>query len=233
MFAAASAPARARADEAIPEKARRLAARGREFHDQRDYERALAAFKEAYVLAPTPGLLFNLAQAYRLHGNCDDAAVLYRRYIASRPAGDERAIAEVHLATVKRCTLLRQLNLPLDGKLADMQPAPIDATARLLAPRPIRAVRFQQVGVASMIGGGTVLASAAYFGVRAYDAALDGDRTSADDAATTAKWLAITGGAVAVTGLTLFLVGRYQERVPAVSVAPVSSGGQVRLGWAF
>lgn len=233
MFAAASAPARARADEAIPEKARRLAARGRELHEQRDYERALAAFKEAYVLAPTPGLLFNLAQAYRLHGNCDDAAVLYRRYIASRPAGDERTIAQVHLAAVTRCMQLRQRNLPLDGELASLPMPPADQTAELFTPPSPRPRRFRQIGVAAMVGGGAALAGAAYLGVRAYDSAIDGDRDHAARTATAATWFGISGGAVAITGLTLFLIGRHSERPAAVTIAPAGSGGKIQLRWAF
>src|SRR5690606_28579845 len=88
-------------------------------HDRGDYARAIAAFKEAYVLAPSPGLLFNLAQAYRLRGNCDDAALMYRRYIAAAPrSADERALAEAHLATVVRCVQKRNLNLPPDEAMA-------------------------------------------------------------------------------------------------------------------
>src|SRR5688572_11504167 len=99
-----AAPA-ARADDEfpIPVKARDLAAKGRTAHDQGDYTRAIAAFKEAYVMAPAPALLFNLAQAYRLQGNCDDAALMYRRYISSRPAPEGRALAEEHLQTMERC----------------------------------------------------------------------------------------------------------------------------------
>src|SRR5262249_1560300 len=103
---AAAPPARAeemlRPDQ-IPEKARVLAEGGRHYHDAGDYEQAIAAFKEAYVLAPSPGLLFNLAQAYRLAGQCDDAAWMYRRYLDASPAADRRAIAENHLAIVEKC----------------------------------------------------------------------------------------------------------------------------------
>ena len=52
---------------------------------RRLHEAAVAAFKEAYVLAPSPGLLFNIAQAYRLAGNCDDAAWMYRRFLDTNP----------------------------------------------------------------------------------------------------------------------------------------------------
>lgn len=92
----------------IPAKARTLAERGRAYHDAGDYDSAISAFKEAYVMAPSPGLLFNLAQAYRLRGNCDDATLMYRRYLDARPPPDERALAESHLATVEQCVRERQ-----------------------------------------------------------------------------------------------------------------------------
>src|SRR5258706_6885134 len=83
--------------EKIPAKARELASRGRAFHDAGDYAAAVDAYKEAYVLAPSPGLLFNIAQAYRLAGNCDEAAWMYRRYLDTNPTGPDKTLAEQHL----------------------------------------------------------------------------------------------------------------------------------------
>ena len=83
----------ARADDEVPAKARALAERGRADHDRGDYGAAIAEFTEAYALAPSPALLFNLAQAYRLAGRCDDAALMYRRYLTGDPApGRPRAL---------------------------------------------------------------------------------------------------------------------------------------------
>jgi len=108
LAAFALAPGFAYADEptrpsVIPQKARLLAERGRALHDAGDYGNAIIAFKEAYVIAPSSGLLFNLAQAYRLQGNCDDAALMYRRYLDTAPSRDGRALAVGHLVTVERC----------------------------------------------------------------------------------------------------------------------------------
>src|SRR5688500_20306234 len=118
-----AAPA-ARADDGIPPKARDLAQKGRSAHDQGDYARAIAAFKEAYVIAPSPGLLFNLAQAYRLQGNCDDAVLMYRRYLSTGPSSEARTVAEAHLATVERCVQKRALNIPLDESMAYLKVPP-------------------------------------------------------------------------------------------------------------
>ena len=113
----AAAPA-ARADNAlrperIPNKARELAEKGRTLHNAGDYSGAVAAFKEAYVLAPSPGLLFNIAQSYRLAGNCDESAWMYRRFLDTNPVGEHRSLAETHLAAVERCCSARSRLVPV------------------------------------------------------------------------------------------------------------------------
>jgi tetratricopeptide (TPR) repeat protein len=96
-------PALAVAEPAVPAQARALAERGRIAHDRGDYPAAIAAFTEAYALAPSPALLFDLAQAYRLAGRCADAAVMYRRYLANDPDPEARALAETQLEAVEHC----------------------------------------------------------------------------------------------------------------------------------
>src|SRR5664279_1293069 len=88
---------------AIPEKARFLADRGRQLQRDGKFADALEAYKAAYVLAPSPGLLFNLAQAYRLNGNCDDAAWMYRRFLDTDPSDDLRDLVNDHLAKLQTC----------------------------------------------------------------------------------------------------------------------------------
>src|SRR5262245_45728658 len=88
----------------VPNKARVLADKGRAAHQAGDYDEAIAAFKEAYVLAPSSGLLFNIAQSYRLAGNCDEASWMYRRFLDTSPTGMRRRLAEQHLATVEKCS---------------------------------------------------------------------------------------------------------------------------------
>jgi hypothetical protein len=240
--------------EPVPIKARRLAEIGREAHQRGDYGRAIVAFKEAYVLAPSPGLLFNLAQAYRLQGNCDDAALMYRRYIAAaRPWGEERALAEGHLATVVRCVQKRNLNLPADQTLASISmPLPGGPDSLLVTKRAPedrsggKALRV--TGLSVTIGGGVALAAATYFGVRAYRDSEEAERRYAEGASwqevapihqrgeraeRTAKWLGIGGGIGAAAGVTLYLLGRRAEHASHVTVAPATGGARVAFSWAF
>jgi tetratricopeptide (TPR) repeat protein len=253
----AAAPMPAHAGEPVPEKARKLAERGRELHQRGDYARAILAFKEAYVLAPSTGLLFNLAQAYRLQGSCDDAALMYRRYIAAVPASakEERALAEAHLATVTRCMERRTLNLPPDGAMAQV-PAPppqsgvdglfVDAPAP--PPERPRGQLMRKAGLGAAIGGGVALSVAGFYALRALGAASDVERLYAEGgswkdiqpvhergerAESTAKWLSIGGGITAAAGVTLFIVGRRAERTSPITIAPARGGAQVGVSWTF
>jgi hypothetical protein len=68
-----------------------------------EYATAIQWFDAAYQLAPLPGLLYNLAQAHRLSGDCARALVLYRRYLATNPVGTNRARAESRVSDMERC----------------------------------------------------------------------------------------------------------------------------------
>lgn len=67
------------------EKARRLFDQGQTFYSLGEYDRAIASFREAYELSSAPGLLFNLAQAHRLNGECRRALELYRHFVRLAP----------------------------------------------------------------------------------------------------------------------------------------------------
>ncbi len=189
----ATAPA-AHADNAlrpqqIPNKARELAEKGRRHHEAGDYSAAIAAFKEAYVLAPSPTLLFNIAQSYRLAGDCDEAAWMYRRFLDTNPSGKQRDLAQQHLSVVEKCGTggLRITVVPpasVDTKLPE---ASAKRTGEDLARAATgdtgrdrrtgrdavyaRGAKYKRIGLYTMIGGGAALAGAALFGLDAVDAA--------------------------------------------------------------
>jgi hypothetical protein len=70
-----------------------------------EYEPAIESFKAAYALAPAPGLLFNIAQAYRLagKGHCLDAVRTYRSYLDASPSASNRDKVEAHLKSLEAC----------------------------------------------------------------------------------------------------------------------------------
>jgi tetratricopeptide (TPR) repeat protein len=250
----ASAPLAARGDQsasAIPTKARTLADRGRAFHDAGDYPSAIAAFTQAYVIAPSPALLFNLAQAYRLQGNCDDAALMYQRYLATNPDPEQRALAELHLANVERCLHKLALHIPVETASGRVIAAPPPPEALVVTTRvPVASHRAQiekDVGIGLAIGGGVSVAIAAYYAVQAHDAANDvaaayaqggkwkdiapSDARGQSDARA-AKLFGVGGAVGLAGGLVTYLIGRHDEQ-PPVMVATTRHSLALGVRWAF
>jgi hypothetical protein len=85
-------------------KERYEAGRGTGEEARQQLEGALDALALAYRLAPAPWLLFNLAQVKSRLGACGEATELYRRFLASNPAANERANAEQALKLLGTCT---------------------------------------------------------------------------------------------------------------------------------
>jgi hypothetical protein len=235
--------------ERIPNKARQLAAKGRAAHTAGDYTTAVEAFKEAYVLAPSAGLLFNIAQAYRLAGNCDDAAWMYRRFLDTNPTDDERSLAENQLAAVKKCGS-GGLRVTLNKPRRDTASVP-EVPALVLDDVPTpddRGARYKRIGIGTAVGGGALLAGAALFAYDAHDASKQvaaiykrggtWDDIKDIDArgqrnATIATALGIGGGAAVVSGAVLYAIGRRFENAQRMTVTPRAHGAQVTMSWDF
>ena len=60
--------------------AKQMYAEGKRYYDIGDYPRAIDTWKRAYLVANAPMLLFNIAQAYRLAGDCTEALRLGPKY---------------------------------------------------------------------------------------------------------------------------------------------------------
>ncbi len=238
------------AADSVPNKARTLADRGRVAHDSRDYAGAIAAFTEAYALAPAPGLLFNLAQAYRLRGNCDDAALMYRRFLATNPPDDARLLAESHLSTVERC---QARSTAIDPRLAVRAvpaalPRSMSASIRKRDQPTTHRRSAQTAGLGLAIGGGAALLVAGYYGLEARDASNDVERRYAagekwktlaardaegDRAASIAKVTLGIGAAAAVAAAAALVIDHRMQRSKSLHVEPVSGGARVNVRWRF
>jgi tetratricopeptide (TPR) repeat protein len=78
-------------------EARRHFLQGRELLDAGSYAEAIAEFETALSLKPSPELLFNIAQAYRLKGDAKQALETYKRFIEISPKGPIADEARGHI----------------------------------------------------------------------------------------------------------------------------------------
>ena len=102
VFAAGRASAQSPAPD-TKEKARLLHEAGLAEYQAGRYGHAVDAFRQAYKLVPAPGILFNLAQAYRLRGDCKSARRSYKKFLKVSTDPAQTELAKEHLATLTRC----------------------------------------------------------------------------------------------------------------------------------
>ncbi|MHB8416747.1 MAG: tetratricopeptide repeat protein [Myxococcales bacterium] len=119
----ASASARHEAD--------RLGAQARADRLAGAYRPALGEASRAYKLFPRPLFLFEMAEDHRGLGEWADALAYYERFLATRPAGGNRAIAKKHLAEAKSHTRSSAVDVLAVAPLA---PSPLTAAPLAAAP---------------------------------------------------------------------------------------------------
>ncbi len=137
LIVAATAAA---AQPAAPTAADRAAAkeafaRGTRHFNVAEYDEAIAEFKASYKLVPAPLLLYNIAQAYRQHGDCAEAARFYRSYLREAPAAKDRARVEQRVVEMDACVAAKP---PTDGGTArpPTDPTPPGGGATPTDPTP-------------------------------------------------------------------------------------------------
>jgi hypothetical protein len=100
--AQAADPPAADADDADRARARQLFRDGTTFFDLQQFDKAIAAWQEAYKVKPDPGFLYNIAQAYRLAGDAPNAIFYYKGYLRHLPKAPNRAEVEQKIASLKQ-----------------------------------------------------------------------------------------------------------------------------------
>jgi tetratricopeptide (TPR) repeat protein len=162
VLAAATAHAQPAPDDPVAQ-AKQLYADGKRFYDIGDYTHAIESWKHAYLLSNAPMLLFNVAQAYRLSGDCGNALTMYANYERADPALPNRDDLEQAKARCNR----------EPTKTNPPEPAPPSTVAPATTPPPPTKTvvddggGFRIAGIA-IGGGGVALAlTSLYFAHRA------------------------------------------------------------------
>lgn len=265
----AGAPARAHADAppapnaADVEKARQLYEQGNTHYDLAEYDRAIELFKQAYTLSKRPTLLYNIAQAYRLKGDCAMALQFYKNFRRLAPEGELRTKVEERIAEMEQCVKAGQAAPPPKEKEAvqadpDAAKPPAPTDDRPPAPtEPARPGRTKKlVGWISLGAGVALVATGGYFSsvaagkssdVEALCAAqglpgggctwsdeLEALQQDGEAADRNAIIFYAVGGAAITGGVVLWLLGdREADAAPTVSFAPTRDGVVAHAAWRF
>lgn len=195
-------------------------------YHQGNYALAVERYEEAYRLSREPALLYNVAQAYRLAGDCEHALSSYRQFIAADPASERRRLAD-------------ELIGELDPKCG--RPTPSSPVAQ---PLKNNAARRLEIGGLATSGAGAALAiTGLLYGRRASTL---GDEVSAACSpscdwseqrskeatgrrdATIGYTLDAIGVAAIVTGAVMYYIG---SRESGVTLAPRMQDGGMSVTW--
>lgn len=201
-----------------------------------EYLAAAAEYQAAYDLSGLAGLLYNVAQSYRLGGERAKAVVAYRAFLEKAPEHPLAAVARGHLEA-------------LEGELAAEQPAeePPPAPRRpprsdvVAAPPPPAPARGRGLRVAGLVSGGVglvALGAALHYGIvarKASDAISDNDEgwsrslldryDEGESAERRMFVLTGVGAAALAAGGVLYYLGWRADRAEVVPVTPAGGAG--------
>src|SRR5262249_57401458 len=91
-----------------------------------EYDAAIGIFRDLYLRTRSPTLLFNMAQSYRLKGDCKKAVELYGQFVRFDPGSPDRERAMSRIAALGTC----------EPEAAAPAPAPARPAPRLESPSP-------------------------------------------------------------------------------------------------
>ena len=221
-------------DPATVAKAKALYAEGSKQYDLREYARAIETFRKAYEIYPEPLFLFNLGQAYRQLGDCDNARGFYRNYLAKVPAADNRDQVERFLADMDRCVRAHE-EAAARSSAAPSSPARGDRTLRT-------------AGLIALGTGGVLAAIGVAFSLDASSKAREiedfceegcdsADIEDLDRAGRASERNALVlyslGGAAIAAGAGLLIYRALHREPEHITVAPTAGGASVSASWSF
>ena len=223
-------------------KAEDLYTEGQTSYDRADYATAIAKWQMAYDLSKEAGLLFNLAQAKRLAGDCAGAIATYRRF----DMADADYTSEQH-RLAKDFVLELKGTCPTVGPQLTIKERPT-ADDRLTDPEEVRgrSGRTWKIAGVATVGVG-VVTIAIGLGFGHHGASIGDEVTAACQDPTGCDWatlkdkdaqgkrevaigkvLGVAGVAVIAGGAVLYYLGVRQE---TLTIVPAPGGGGGVVSW--
>ena len=71
-------------------------------YDVQKFQEAIEEYQKTYEISGDPAMLFNVAQAYRLNGQPQEAIYYYRRYLERSPTASNRPATEQKIAELEK-----------------------------------------------------------------------------------------------------------------------------------
>ena len=233
------------------ERARELHERGLRYYKVGQHAEAIRYYRQAYQAYPVPGILFNLAQAYRQNGDCALAVQTYKQFLAEVPTGANADVARGHIETLECEAEPEPEPEPAPQPEVGAEPDPAAITGTAPPPDrggPMRLAGLISLGVAAAAGTGSII-----YGLKARSTSsevaaffAEGGTWSEELADLEARGerqervsiiFAITAGSAAVAGSILYLAGRgvfsSSKTEPRVGAAPVRGGLVLTTGARF
>ncbi len=237
--------------------------KGNTHYNLGEFDDAIAEFKTAYQLSSAPGLLFNIAQSYRLKKDYEEASQFYKTYLRLKPDAANRGEVEERIKEMDHLIEEQKANaispphgtIPPEGD-GGTKPPPIDQ--KPLEQKPDLKIdrgehedgrSLKTAGIATAATGGALLITGLVFGGMASSSASALDKLSPDhgtwssaqqdkyDAGKRDNTIAIisfvAGGAALATGGALWYLGYHKDSSASVAVVPTHGGTAVAVGWRF
>jgi tetratricopeptide (TPR) repeat protein len=221
--------------------AEKLYAQGQAAFDADRFDEAVSAWRRSYELSKEPGLLFNVAQAYRHRGkpgDCAKALDAYKKFVELQPTSAQRSVAEGFMAEMQTCA-----SAEASTTRPPIGPPPVvvrPSTSHDTATNPGRTKRI--VGVAVAGGGVAIFATGLYFGIRASslndevakacsmrcDWGLYRAKDAEGKSAERNQYIFFgLGGAAIAAGGVLYWLGSRERSSSMVSAAPRTNGAEI------
>lgn len=209
---------------------------GRRLYDLRDWDGAITKFKEAYKIRSDGPSLFNIAQSYRLKGDCVEALGFYKTYKRNFPSAQNIAAVDKFITELEPCAQQKseKASEPSGPTTGPNPEGPAGAQTE------DRGGGMRMTGI--VVGGAGVLFVATGFVFGALAKAKSDEITNADpdnpqmwspaietdgqryDLLAKISWG--VGGAAIIGGVVLYVMGKSSENVQ-VSVTPAKGDGAV------
>lgn len=233
------------------EQAASLYDQGKAHFDLAEYSAAIVSWKEAYLLSKEPLLLFNIAQAYRLAGNCAEANRFYENYqrIEAKPSNRaelDQALekcAGIEAATGENTPTAPQVTATASPRALPL-PAPEGEPPILIAPDdrdPGRSYRIAGLVVGGAGGIATIVAIASALSAREHGSSISNQPTgttwtvalaekerAGEAAQTRARVAGVLGVAAVTTGIALWWLG---SRASRARMEVALSPNQAEVSW--